>query len=44
MKRNYLTPTVELEELVVEQGIAVSDGAMMDISDWEKGETGWFEE
>lgn len=33
MKRNYLTPTVELEELVVEQGIATSYSAVY-IDDW----------
>lgn len=44
MKKQYNEPQIYVENVVVENGIAISDGAYMQTSDWEEGTSNWFEE
>lgn len=43
-KKTYTEPTICIEDVVVEDGIAVSNGSIMDASDWNEGNSNWFEE
>ena len=52
MKKTYITPAIEQEEIVVEAGIAVSAVYIQDIiigeetqdalEDWDEGHTNWW--
>lgn len=49
MKKTYITPAIEQEEVVVEAGIAVSAIYLFDTihgdntpEDWEEGNTDWW--
>lgn len=49
MKKTYITPAIEQEEVVVEAGIAVSSIYLFDSiqgdktpEDWEEGNTDWW--
>lgn len=43
MKKQYNEPQIYVENVVVESGIAVSDGFIMQTDDWEEGTKDWFE-
>lgn len=45
MKKSYQAPAVEREDVMLEQGIAVSEAIYIEnntVEDWEEGNTNWW--